>query len=154
MLRKAREADVPQMIALAAMKRTEYESFAPTFWHQAKDAAEKQTAFFCDLLHRENTLCLVSEHEEQINGFIIAAIVAAPPVYDPGSLVCIVDDFVMASPVLWTTVGKDLLQEARRTAESQGAKLAVVVCGHRDEPKREMLQSAGLSIASEWYVSP
>jgi len=154
MLRKAGEDDIAQMIALAQMKRAEYESFAPTFWRQAQDAAEKQTPFFYAQLSRENTFCLVYERSGKIDGFIIATVVAAPPVYDPGSPVCMIDDFVVESPDLWTTVGRELLQEARRLTQAHGAKLAVVVCGHLDESKRAMLTSAGLYVASEWYVSP
>ena len=154
MLRRADGDDVPQMIALAQMKRAEYESFAPNFWRQAQDAAEKQTSFFHAQLSREDTLCLVYEHAGKIDGFIIATIVAAPPVYDPGSPVCMIDDFVVESPELWTTVGRELHQEARRFTQAQGAKLAVVVCGHLDGSKRKMLTSLGLYVASEWYVSP
>ena len=149
MVRKALTTDVPQMIALAAKKREEYEEFAPTFWHRSQDAAEKQTAFFHAQLTRANTLCLVCEHAGQLDGSLIAGITTAPPVYDPGSLVCIVDDYTVADPAQWATVGKQLLEEARRLARCQGADLTVVVCGHRDESKRRMLEAAGLYIASD-----
>lgn len=154
MIRQALATDVPQMIALAAEKREEYEEFAPTFWHRAQDAAEKQTAFFQAQLTRANTLCLVCENAGHLEGFLIAGIVTAPPVYDPGSLVCMVDDYTVAHPAQWATVGKQLLEEAQRLARCQGADLTVVVCGHRDESKRRMLEAMGLYIASEWYVTP
>jgi hypothetical protein len=34
------------------------------------------------------------------------------------------------------------------------AALAVVVTGHLDQPKREMLRECGLELASEWWVTP
>ena len=112
------------------------------------------SSIFDEQLDRENTIALVSEElEGTLNGFMIASIVTAPPVYDPGSLVCMVDDFTVASADLWPTVGKELLDEVRRLANARGAKLFVVVCGHLDEPKRAMLIECGHTIASEWYVS-
>jgi hypothetical protein len=106
------------------------------------------------LVSREANICLVNEHEDKITGYIIAKITAAPPVYDPGSLVCVIDDFAVASSGLWDTVGSGLLQEARRLARLRGADLTVVVCAQMDAPKREMLATEGLYVASEWYVSP
>lgn len=153
MVRIASEDDVARLIALAEAKRAQYEAYAPTFWRPAPDAAEKQTVYFRTLLNRANTLCLVHEESGAIDGFLIAAVVPAPLVYDPGSLVCMVDDFAVASPERWETVGRELLREARRSTEALGAKLAVVVCGHRDEAKHALLRSEGLFIASEWYVS-
>jgi GNAT superfamily N-acetyltransferase len=153
MIREASVEDIPQMIALAEMKRSEYEQYAPTFWRNAKDAVQKQAPFFRAQLSQEDTICLVAEHEGDVTGFIIAKVVPAPPVYDPGSLVCMIDDFVVASPNQWGHTGKDLLEEVRHRAKSRGASLTVVVCGHLDEAKREMLRAADLYIASEWYVS-
>ena len=154
MIREATAEDAPQMIELSAMKRAEYEAYSPTFWRVAADAAEKQAPFFLTQLGRENAICLVSEHEGRIDGFLIAVRVAAPPVYDPGGPVCRVDDFTVSSPDRWATTGRDLIQEVRRRAHSAGSSLTVAVCGHLDEPKREMLRSAGFSIESEWWVNP
>ena len=154
MIREALGEDIPQMTALTEMKRSEYEQYAPTFWRAAKDAAQKQSPYFRDQLSQEDTICLVSENEGQVTGFIIAKVTTAPPVYDPGSLVCMIDDFVVASPDQWASTGKDLLQAVRHLAQSRGANLVVVVCGHLDEAKREMLRASDFYIASEWYVSP
>jgi hypothetical protein len=52
----------------------------------------------------------------------------------------------------WNEAGQDLLDEAHRLARAAGAVQGVVVCGHLDEAKRNFLLSAGLSIASEWFV--
>ena len=74
------------------------------------------------------------------------------PVYDPGGKTCLVDDFAVDSAGDWTTVGNALLAAALQEARERGAVQAVVVCGHRDDPKRHMLAGDGFSIASEWYV--
>jgi GNAT superfamily N-acetyltransferase len=89
---------------------------------------------------------------EVIDGFVLAMLVPAPPVYDPGGLTCSIDDFCVADPTLWNTVGMALLDEAQRLARERGAVQVVVVCGAHDEPKRRLLESRGLSIASHWYV--
>jgi hypothetical protein len=154
MIRTAVLSDTLQMAALSEKKRLEYEKYAPTFWRNAADSAEKQTTHFAAQLALENSICLVSESSGEIDGFIIAHVGNAPPVYDPGSLVCVIDDFVVATPNLWNTLGLELLLEARKLARMRGADLTVVVCGQMDVPKREMLQSAGLYVASEWWVNP
>jgi GNAT superfamily N-acetyltransferase len=154
MIRIAIHTDISQMAALSEKKRMEYEAYAPMFWRRAADSMEKQKPYFAAQLAGENAICCVSEVNGEIDGFIIAQVGEAPPVYDPGGLVCVVDDFVVAEPALWNTVGRDLLDEARRMARLRGAELAVVVCGQMDVPKREMLQAAGLYVASEWWVNP
>ena len=49
-------------------------------------------------------------------------------------------------------VGNALLAAALQEARERGAVQMVVVCGHRDDPKRGMLAESGFSLASEWYV--
>src|ERR1700722_11989234 len=93
MIRQAVADDVPQMVALSAAKRIEYQAYAPTFWRMAEDASEKHAPFLASQISEESAICLVNEFGGKITGFIIAKITAAPPVYDPGSLVCIIDDF-------------------------------------------------------------
>jgi hypothetical protein len=46
----------------------------------------------------------------------------------------------------------DLVDEAHRLARSAAPVQGVVVCGNRDETKRNSLLLAGLCIASEWFV--
>ena len=154
MIRTVIKPDISQLVTLSEMKRLEYQTYAPTFWRNAADASSKQSPFFLSLLDHPGTICLAYERDKAIQGFIIASIVSAPPVYNPGTLVCSIDDFVVASNSLWDTVGRDLLRSAKATAKEHGAMLSVVVCGHLDQPKRAMLQSEGMYIASEWYVSP
>jgi hypothetical protein len=99
-------------------------------------------------------IALVHERDEEIDGFVIASLVPAPPVYDPGGLTCLIDDFTVAAPALWPTAGEALLAEVGRRAKARGAVQFMVFCGHEHEPKRAMLAAAGLSLATEIHVGP
>lgn len=146
----AEPTDVPRMIALAAEKRAEYEQYQPVFWRRVADAAEKQAPYFAELLRSPQHIVLVHDVQGQIDGFVIAAIVAAPPVYDPGGLMCVLDDFTVAEPGQWPTLGRALLDEVIRRVKERDVVQIVVVCGQRDAAKRSMLEDAGLPVASEW----
>jgi GNAT superfamily N-acetyltransferase len=151
-IRGAREADVPAMEALAEKKRSQYETYQPIFHRQAKDASQKHSEFLKSLLSNKEAILLVSDSQGSIQGFIYANIVMAPPVYNPGGKVCMVDDFVVSKPEEWQSVGKALLETALARAKAQGAVLGNVVCGPTDLPKRALLESLGYSVASEWHV--
>lgn len=151
-IRAARQADVPRMIELAAEKRAEYERAQPVFWRVAPDAALKQTPFFEQQIARENVVALVHEHDGVIDGFLLAFLHEAPPVYAPGGPACTIDDFTVATPDLWATIGRGLLDAAVPRIKALGAAQVIIVCGHHDMPKRAMLEQAGWPIASEWRV--
>lgn len=153
-IRAATAEDISRMVELSDLKRTKYAQYSPVFWRKAQGASEKQHPFFQAQLERENNIVLVSEASGDIDGFLIASVVGAPPVYDPGGPVCMVDDFAVSSPEKWQTVGQSLLAEATAQAKERGAVLSVIVCGHLDGPKRAMLRAGGASIASEWYTNP
>ena len=151
LVRPAQLADLPDILDLAEKKRSEYATYQPIFWRIAPDAREKQRPYFEQLITRENVIMLVYETEAQITGFIVAALIASPPVYDPGGATCSIDDFCVSGS-LWQTAGAALLTEVMQQALQRGAAQTVVVCGHLDQPKREMLAQSGFSIATEWYV--
>ncbi|HXF63946.1 MAG TPA: hypothetical protein VNK95_20140 [Caldilineaceae bacterium] len=157
-IRPAVADEAPAMVALSEQKRTQYAAFQPVFWRKAANAAEVQTAHFRRLLNQDNVLALVAAQEDKpsapLLGFVIATLIPAPPVYDPGGLTCVIDDFCVADEGAWQTVGRVLLDAVTEQAVTRGAVQVVVVCGHLDEPKRAMLREAGLRIASEWYVKP
>lgn len=153
-IRAAREADIPSMVAIAETKRIEYEGYSPVFWRKAPDSSPKQEVYFQRLLTGADIIALVAEAESTLLGFVIGAITIAPPVYNPGGPVCIVDDFAIANPTEWNSVGAALLAAVEREAKARGAVLSVVVCAQRDQAKREVLQRAGLTVASEWHVKP
>ena len=140
------------MVALSEQKRLQYQEYQPTFWRKAAGSAEQQIPFFERLLGSDHAILLVHDRGGAVDGFVIATLVEAPPVYDPGGPTCLIDDFVVA-PEAWPSTGAALLTAALREAQARGAVQSVVVCGHQDEPKRAMLNGNGFSIASEWYVS-
>ncbi len=151
-VRKAVETDVSQMVELSEKKRAEYEKAQPLFWKKARDSREKQTLFFQSQIKRENVIALVEEKNGTLEGFLIAALVPAPPVYDPGGLTCLIDDFVVSAGKDWAETGKRLLEEAQRQARARGAVQSALFCGHLDQPKGKMLSKLGFSIATETYV--
>ena len=153
-IRTARETDIPLMVAMAETKRIEYEGYSPVFWRKAPDSSPKQELFFQRLLTSSDVIALVAEVEDILLGFIIGTVTTAPPIYNPGDLVCIIDDFAVAKPQEWDSVGAELLAAVEREAKARGAVLSVVVCPQRDQTKRTMLQKAGAAVASEWYVKP
>ena len=151
-LRRATNSDLQEIVELAEQRRLQYQQYQPTFWRKAEDSLEKHIVFLASLLEREDVIFLVHMNSGEIDGFIIADFVSAPPVYNPGGPTCRVDDFCTASASLWENVGQELLGEVLRLAKGHGAAQSVVVCGHQDESKRAMLAKFGYSIASEWYV--
>ena len=151
-IRKAQLSDVPHMVELSEQKRLQYQRYQPVFWRKAEDSRQVQLTYFEGLVLKENIIALVYEQDKQIKGFVIAMLHSAPPVYKPEGLTCTIDDFCVAEPENWSTVGTDLLHEVACQAKEQGAVQIVVVCGHLDQSKREMLASESFNIASEWYV--
>jgi hypothetical protein len=151
-IRRAEERDVPEMVALSGHKRREYAVYQPVFWREAENSDAIQKPFFAFQVAKPENIVLVCEQSGKVAGFIIAGLVPSPPVYAPGGLTCAIDDFALCDDEDWTRVGLPLLEAVAREAKSQGAVQMVVVCGHLDQPKREMLAAADYAIASEWYV--
>jgi GNAT superfamily N-acetyltransferase len=151
-IRRTIEADIPNMVALAETKRVEYEGYSPVFWRKAPDSSPKQERYLQSFLTGPDVIALVAQVGDRLAGFAIGALTTAPPVYNPGGPVCIVDDFAVAPPEEWHVVGGALLAAMAREAQARGAVLMVVVCAQRDQAKRALLREAGCSVASEWHV--
>lgn len=151
-LRKAEAKDVDAMVALSAAKRIEYAKAQPVFHKIAPDADAKQKAFLQDQLAKADQCFFVHSEGSKVDAWINGRLVSAPPVYEPGGRVLLVDDFCVARPELWATAGKALLLQAQAWAKGQGAVLVNVVCGPEDAPKRALLKELGLGVASEWHV--
>ena len=152
-IRAAVETDVAAMTGLAARRREQYARYQPVFWQPAPDALDKHRPYLAGLVADGQVITMVSEEDGQLTGFLIATLVAAPPVYDPGGLTCQIDDFTVAADENWSTTGSALLRAAMAEAARRGAVQAVVVTAHLDHPKREALRCCGLEIASEWWVT-
>jgi hypothetical protein len=142
------------MVELSSIKRAQYAAYSPIFWRPAAGASDAQRKFFASLVADPSWICLVHDAGGSIDGFVIARVTTAPPVYDPGGKVCMIDDFVVADPTLWPSVGIGLRDEAERRAAKLGAIISVTVCGERDAAKKSALQKSGSHVASEWYVRP
>jgi GNAT superfamily N-acetyltransferase len=152
-IRQAASSDVQAMVQLATTKREQYRTHAPTFHRPATNATEVQVSWFGELIEDDNVATF--EHEDDagaVDRFIVANLVPAPAVYDPGGLTCLVDDFMVADASQWGTLGRDLLHSAQQWAEPRGAVQMVVVCGPHDQPKRGLLLGFGLSVVSEWFT--
>jgi hypothetical protein len=93
---------------------------------------------------RENTLVLVCEEVDQVQGYVIGLIVPTPAVYDPGGLTALVLEFVVAG----ADAGQTLLHHLEETAQQQSA----VVCARDDQVKQTMLKQQEYTVASEWYI--
>jgi GNAT superfamily N-acetyltransferase len=142
------------MTTVAAIRREQYARYQPLFWRPAAGAQDKHRSYLASLVANDEVISLVSEDDGQLTGFLIATLTAAPPVYDPGGLTCLIDDFVIVPAARWPTAGVELLRAGLAQAVRRGAVQAVVVTGHLDEPKRQALSACGLAVASEWWVTP
>jgi len=151
-IREATRADVPRMVELSAAKRSQYEGFEPVFWRKAEKADEKQAAFFEAQLDKKNITTFVFDRDGILDGFLVAAVIPAPPVYDPGGPTCVIDDFCVADPGLWPTTGGALLAETRGKVRPLGAVQVVVMCGEKDWAKRSFLDAEGYGTATQIRV--
>jgi hypothetical protein len=151
-IRRAEITDVPSMVDLSEQKRLQYQSYQPLFWTKAEDSRAKQTPFFQNQVSRDHVIALVHETDSHIDGFVIASMVPSPPVYAAG-LTCAIDDFCVVGHA-WAEIGRALLDAVSQQGQDGGATQSVVVCGHLDQMKREMLAASGYTIASEWWVKP
>jgi ribosomal protein S18 acetylase RimI-like enzyme len=153
-IRKAAADDVAAMAALAEIRREQYARYQPVFWRPAAGALDKHRPYLASLVDNDKVITLVSEEAGQVTGFLIATLTGAPGVYDPGGPTCQIDDFVVEPGTRYQTTGALLLRAGLAEAGRRGAVQAVVVTGHLDQPKREMLRACGLELASEWWVTP
>ena len=151
-IRAATTDDLPQLLDLASQRRADYALAQPRFWRPVADAVERQRPYFSRQLADERIIALVHEMAGDVDGFAIGVLMAAPPVVDPGGDTCLVDDFAVADPAAWATVGAALLAAVRERALALGAVQLVVISGHHDAPKRAMLAASGCAIASEWWL--
>jgi GNAT superfamily N-acetyltransferase len=151
-VRAACDADLAAMVSLSAASRRRLAQYSPVFWRAAADADARQRAWFQFLLGQPETIALVFADGEQIDGFALARLTAAPPVYAPGGPVSVLDDFCLTDDAAWPTVGAALLDAVEAAARQRGAPLTVVVCAHLDADKRAWLAARGFALTSEWWV--
>lgn len=153
-IRRARPADVETMVGLSEQQRIQCEAYQPVMWRKAEDSWDREEPVFAEQIRRERTIALVHEQRGAVDGFIVAELTTAPPVYAPGGYLCQVHGFSVAAVEDWETVGSALLKEVCREARRRGAVLATVEAAYQDEPRRTMLADAGFEVASELHVKP
>jgi ribosomal protein S18 acetylase RimI-like enzyme len=152
-IRSADPGDVEACVGMIEARRRLYETFEPRFWRKSDHSAAMSTAFFGHLATDAGALFLVSESGAGINGFLIAMAVQNPPVYAPGGPTAQIDDFCVADPSLFPTVGSALLDEARVLLKDRGFAQLVVVCAARDEARSAFLQGQALSLTTTWWTA-
>lgn len=153
--REATAADVDRMVELADDARRANEPHAPVFQRPAPDARDVHRPWLLQLVDDPQTGTFVHEDSAgEVDGFVIITTLPAPPVYDPGGLSSLIDDFAVSSPDRWATAGAALLTTATAWARAHGAVQVVVVAGPHDHAKRAVLGDAGLYVASEWFTAP
>ncbi|MDR3472175.1 MAG: GNAT family N-acetyltransferase [Devosia sp.] len=141
------------MDAIAAMvegRRVQYEAYEPLFWKKAATSEQMGRAFLSHLLNQADTLCLVAELDGRVAGFLIATPARVPPVFEPGQT-AMIDDFCVARPELWSSLGPALLDSARTRLQAAGYAQIVVVCGFKDAEKTAFLETQDLSLTSTWW---
>jgi GNAT superfamily N-acetyltransferase len=153
-VRAAGIEDLDGILTLAEATRRLHATYEPVFWRAAHDARARQAQYLAGLLQAPDAVARVGLTDGVLAGFAIGRLVPAPPVYEPGGPTCLIDDFAVADPALWASVGVGLLHAVRVAAREMGAVQLVVVTAARDTAKRALLDSAGLARTSEWWTGP
>ncbi len=154
-LRQAHPDDAECAADFAEVKRAEYARYSPIFWRPAEGAREKHLPFLRHCMANDDYAASVAERGGEEVGVILANRRGAPPPFhaDPEPT-WFVDDFFVAQPDLWPTMGAALLARIADEAQAHGAARVIVVTAQRDEPKRSFLRSMGYTLAATWWVHP
>ena len=143
----ANEQDISWIVSLSYEKRLNYSLVQPDFWKMANNSNKIQSKYFKKEIMKKNVIALC--HKNNL-GFIIGQLIEPPEVYDAG-LTLMVDDFCVKSTDSWTTIGKELLEEAISVGKQKGAKQILIVCGNHDKQKQNLLKQMNLNTVSKWY---
>lgn len=140
MVRAMADSDAAWAALVMDQRRQVYARYSPVFWRPARDAVGLHTWFLARQIAAPHTIALRSDR-----GFLIAEL-RGPEMF--------VDDFAVTSEGSWPADGAWLLAAAWQQAAAAGARTARVVTAAADDPKVAMLASAGLALASQWWVKP
>jgi hypothetical protein len=122
---------------LMQRRRERYATFSPVFWRPAANIERSHAEFMRSTAAQDGAIALRTDH-----AFAISI---------PHDGRCFVDDFAVDDDDRWATDGRALALEVWATASPQQSTLRVVTA-RRDEPKRTMLQSLGLTVTERWWV--
>jgi hypothetical protein len=102
----------------------------------------------------QRVIALVHQTGNGIEGFAIASLqITAPPVYELGGPTALIDDFTVADPQSWDSVGTILFEAVKNEVSKRPAVGVVSICAHKNEVKRGFLSRLGLRIVSEWHFA-
>lgn len=135
-------ADVPRVLELGEAKRRQYEAYSPVFWRVSALPRETFAPYLQSQIENPQVVALAYEPNGTVDGFVLANAQGYS------------DDFMVAVPEMWPTVGADLLLAAGNMAHRQGIGSLLVVCGQGDTPMRAMLAAQGLTPTLDWYIRP
>lgn len=152
LIRRAEEMDIGAMARLAETFREKLEAWQPVYWRRAEGSAELSENYFRQLMANEENCALVNEDYAGVDGFLIATLVDAPPVFDPGGKTCLIDDFAVAEDELWATVGEALVERASAWAKTKGATQTVVITPLDYDAKLGFLKGRDMTPAASWWV--
>lgn len=139
-IRPLTAADVPRVLELGELKRREYATYSPVFWRVSSLPRATFAPYMQSQVRDAQNVALAHEQDGKVDGFILMNARGT------------IDDYAVAAPGLWPTVGAGLLQAAGDSTRQHGLKSLRVVCGHGDIPKRTMLAAQGLTLTTDWYV--
>ncbi len=151
MIRKAVADDILAMVALSDRDRTHREKYDPEFFRKNPAGAEFQAYFFKNQLESDRIIAVVDEDAGKLRGFVIASIMQAPPVFDPGGLTVLIDDFTIADENEWNSIGVALLEHVKTEGKVRGAVGVVTICARGDDLKHRWLEEIGTRVVSEWH---
>lgn len=141
-IRRIASGDIPRLLELGEAKRRQYQAYSPVFWRVSPLPRETFGPYLLTQIENPHVVALAHEGDGAVDGFVFA---------DAQGYI---DDFMVAAPELWPTVGADLLLAAGAAAHNRDISSLLVVCGHGDRPLRAMLAAQGFVLATDWYVRP
>jgi hypothetical protein len=139
------------MVELSDRDRTRREKVDPEFFRKNPAGAQFQAYFFKNQLESDRIIAAVDEDAGKLRGFVIATIMQAPPVYDPGGLTILIDDFTVAEAKDWSSVGLALLEHVKAEGKLRGAVGLVTIAARGDDLKHRWLEEIGTRVVSEWH---
>ena len=135
-------ADVPRVLELGEQKRRQYAAYSLVFWRMSPLPRETFGPHLQSQIENSQVVALAHDRNGTLDGYVLA------------NAQGYIDDFTVAKPELWPTVGADLLRAAGAAAQKKGISSLLVVCGAGDLPKRTMLAAQGLTHTTDWFVKP
>lgn len=151
-IRPAIKTDLPAMVTLIEAYRRRLQTWRPVFWNKAGTSDELSMLWFGHLMNQDNVLTLISEQGGKADGFLIASLIDAPPVYDISGKACMIDDYALETDALWASVGRDLLSEAKAWARQKGAVQVIVVSPTDHADKNGFMENEGLTETTKWWT--